>query len=238
MKCLVIIPTYNESENIKKIIKTVLKQPVKNLDILVIDDNSQDGTANIVKSLAKNDKRVQLIERPGKLGLGTAYKLGFKYALERNYNFIFEMDADFSHNPEDIPRFIEAIKSCDLVIGSRYIKGGRILNWPSSRRILSFLANKFAKYLTGVPVNDMTAGYKCYRRCVVEKYDFNKLRANGYGFQIETVFFAYKNKFRIKEIPITFQDRIEGSSKMSRKIIYEAFFRVLKLAIFERFFTS
>ncbi len=234
MRILVIIPTYNERENLPKIIRKIQNLGIKNLDILIIDDNSPDGTGKLADEYSHKFKNIFVIHREKKMGLGTAYKTGFKYAIEKGYDYVFEMDADLSHDPDDIPRFLKEIRRVDLVIGSRYCKGGKVVNWPSSRRLLSFLANLYAKILTGVPINDMTSGYKCYRRKVIENYDYDKLRAEGYGFQIETVFYAFKKGFKLKEIPIIFHDRVEGKSKLGRKIVYEAFFRVLSLCLHDR----
>ncbi len=225
---LVIIPTYNERENIEKIIKAVREY---NVDVLIVDDSSPDGTADIVKRIQKEDKNVHLIEREGKLGLGTAYIRGFKYAIEKGYKYVFEMDADFSHKPEDIPRFLEAIKDADLVIGSRYCKDGRIVDWPKTRYYLSYYANVYARFLTMTPVKDLTAGFKCYRVDALRKIDLDGIRSDGYGFQIEIDVKIYRRGFKIKEIPVVFEDRREGISKMSRRIIWEAFWLVLYLSL-------
>ncbi len=225
---LVIIPTYNERENIEKIIKAVRSYQV---DVLIVDDNSPDGTADIVKRMQKEDKSIHLIEREGKLGLGTAYIKGFKYAIEKGYEYVFEMDADFSHKPEDIPRFLEAIKDADLVIGSRYCKGGKIVDWPKTRYYLSYYANVYARFLTMTPVKDLTAGFKCYRVEALKSIDLDGIRSDGYGFQIEIDVKIYRRGFKIKEIPVVFEDRREGISKMSRKIIWEAFWLVLYLSL-------
>ena len=228
MKSLVIIPTYNEKENIREIINAVLKV-VPDTDILIVDDNSPDGTGKIVKELMEKDKRIHLIEREGKLGLGTAYVVGFKYAIEKGYDWVVQMDADFSHNPEDIPRFFKYIGEYDLIIGSRYVDGISVVNWPLSRLFLSYFANVYARLVTGVPVKDLTGGFKCIKSDVLKTIDLDSIKADGYGFQIEINFLAYINGFKIKEIPIIFIDRRAGYSKMSKRIVWEAFWLVLKL---------
>ena len=228
MKTLIIIPTYNEKENIKEIINVVMKiKPI--LDILVIDDSSPDGTGNIVREIIKKNSRIHLLSRAKKSGLGTAYIEGFKYALENNYDYAFEMDADFSHNPKDIPKFLEALKEYDLVIGSRYCNGVSVVNWPMSRLFLSYFANIYARIITGVPIFDLTSGFKGYKREVLEAIDFSKIKSDGYGFQIEMKFYAYRYRFKIKEIPVIFIDRRSGHSKMSKRIIWEAFWVVWML---------
>ena len=228
MKALVCIPTYNEKENIEKIINIVLKQN-EDIDILVIDDNSPDGTADIVRNIMKSSKRIIIIERPGKMGLGTAYVEGFKYAIENNYDYVFEMDADFSHDPGDLNRFLKAIKNQDLIIGSRYSHGVSVVNWPISRLLLSYFANIYAKIVTGVPVDDLTGGFKCYRVEFLKKIDLDSIKSDGYGFQIEIDVKIYRKGGRVKEIPIIFRDRIEGTSKMNNRIIWEAFWLVWRL---------
>ncbi len=230
MKSLVIIPTYNEKENIKEIINSVLKV-VPETDILIVDDNSPDGTGKIVKKLMEKDKRIHLIEREGKLGLGTAYVTGFKFAIEKGYDWVIQMDADFSHNPEDIPRFFQYTDEYDLIIGSRYVNGVSVVNWPLSRLFLSYFANLYARIVTGVPVKDLTGGFKCIKSDVLKAIDLDSIKADGYGFQIEINFLAYINGFKIKEIPIIFIDRRAGYSKMSKKIIWEAFWLVLRLRL-------
>ena len=227
---LVIIPTYNERENIESIIREVLKQNLP-IDVLVVDDNSPDGTGDIVRRLQKRHDRIHLIERSGKLGLGTAYIEGFKWAIKSGYDFVFEMDADFSHNPNDLPRLYHALNDFDLVIGSRYIRGIRVENWPLSRKFLSYSANLFARFFTGVPVRDLTAGFTGIRSSVLKKLDLEKIKADGYGFQIEIHYYTYWNGFRVKEIPIVFVDRRAGKSKMSKQIIKEAFQVVILLGI-------
>ena len=227
-KGLVIIPTYNEIENIEAIVKEVLSvSPI--LDVLIVDDNSTDGTKEKIMEMEETNPRVFAIHRPKKMGLGSAYVEGFKYAIQRDYDVVFEMDADFSHNPQDIPRFLEAIKDVDEVVGSRYKSGVSVVNWPMSRLLLSWLANVYAKWVTGVPVADLTGGFKCYRREVLETVDLSKITADGYGFQIEITFWAYIHGFKIVEIPIVFVDRRSGQSKMSKSIIWEAFWVVWKL---------
>ncbi|MCK4329235.1 polyprenol monophosphomannose synthase [candidate division WOR-3 bacterium] len=221
MRILIIIPTYNEIENISTVISRILSIR-KDIEVLVIDDNSIDGTSEYVSNLSKEEERVKLHRRPRKLGLGTAYREGFRYAINERYDYIFEMDADMSHNPDDIPRFLEEIETADLIIGSRYAMGVSVINWPMSRLLLSFFANMYSRITTGVPVRDMTSGYKCYKRKVIEELLKEKIVSDGYGFQIETVFWAYKKGFRLREMPIIFTDRLEGSSKMSRRIVWEA----------------
>jgi dolichol-phosphate mannosyltransferase len=230
MRTLIIIPTYNERENIGKIIPLVLEQS-PNLEVLVVDDNSPDGTGMIVEEMIKTNRRVKLIQREKKNGLGTAYLAGFQYALENGYDYIFEMDSDFSHDPGYIPDFLGAIQEADLVLGSRYIKGVNVVNWPISRLILSYYANVYARWVTGLPVRDSTGGFKCFKREVLEKIGLNRIRSNGYAFQIEMSFRAWKKGFKIKEIPIIFVDRREGESKMSKKIIREAIWMVWKLRL-------
>lgn len=230
MRGLIIFPTYNEAENIERIIKEILKVS-ENLDVLVVDDNSPDGTSEIVARLSKVESRVNLIRREKKSGLGTAYIRGFKYALKHNYDFAFEMDADFSHNPSDIPRFIELLKEYDLIIGSRYLDGVSVVNWPMKRLLLSYFANIFAKRVTGAPVSDLTSGFKCYKRCSLEGIDLDRIKSDGYGFQIEIDFLIWRKGFKIKEIPIVFTERRVGVSKMNKKIVYQAFFLVWRLRI-------
>ncbi|MFC1563942.1 polyprenol monophosphomannose synthase [candidate division KSB1 bacterium] len=228
MKTLVIIPTFNEITNINKIVNAVLSQS-ETLDVLVVDDNSPDGTGQAVRDMQKDNSRIHLIEREGKMGLGTAYIAGFNFAIENKFDFIFEMDADFSHNPAEIPNFLESIREYDLVLGSRYIQGVNVVNWPLRRLILSYGANLYTRIITGLSVRDATGGYKCFRREVLEAIDLDKIHSNGYTFQIEMTYKAWKKGFRIKEIPIVFIDRVQGQSKMSRKIIVEAIFMVWKL---------
>lgn len=229
MKVLVVIPTYNESENIEKIIKEIFKF-LPRANILIVDDNSPDGTANIVKEIMKNDERVNLILKEKKEGLGKAYKTGFKWGIEKNYDIIIQMDADFSHSPEVLPEFIKEIeKGCDLIIGSRYLNGVSVVNWPIKRLLLSYFANVYARIMTGVPVRDLTGGFKAWKKEVLENLPWEKIDAEGYGFQIQTTFYAKKLGYKIKEYPIIFIERRVGISKMSKKIIFEAFFLVIKL---------
>ncbi|MEO0086983.1 MAG: polyprenol monophosphomannose synthase [candidate division WOR-3 bacterium] len=233
-KTLIIFPTYNEAENIRDIINAVLNIS-PDIDVLVIDDNSPDKTYEIVEEMAKENKRINLIKREKKLGLGTAYILGFKYAIEKNYDYCFEMDADFSHNPNDIPRFLALMNEYDLVIGSRYISGISVVNWPLKRLLLSYFANIYARVLTGCPIKDLTSGFKCYKVSALKKIDLNKLKMDGYAFQIEIHWHFWRNNFKIKEIPIIFVERRSGESKMSKRIIGQAFIFVLKL-FFRRLF--
>lgn len=228
-RTLVIIPTYDERENIARIIPAVLAQH-DSIDVLVVDDGSPDGTGDIVDRMAAENPRVHALHRSGKLGLGTAYVAGFKWALERDYEFIFEMDADFSHNPDRIPKFLEAIQNADLVLGSRYQNGQiNVVNWPISRLFLSYSANIYARRVTGLQVFDATGGFKCFRRQVLEAINLSDVRSNGYAFQIEMTFRAWKKGFRIMEIPIVFVDRSEGRSKMSKRIVREAVWMVWRL---------
>jgi dolichol-phosphate mannosyltransferase len=229
-KVLVIIPTYNEADNIGELIDSVLSVQ-NNIDVLVVDDNSPDKTWEVVEGLRQENSRIHLIRRNGKLGLGTAYVEGFKYALKNNFDYIFQMDADFSHNPKNIPDFLEKIKEYDLVIGSRYKNGVRVVNWPIKRLILSFLANVYTRVITGMPVADATGGYKCFRKEVFAALDLDRIKSNGYAFQIELNFKTYKKGFRLLEIPIVFEDRRVGISKMSKRIIIEAIFRVWGLRV-------
>jgi dolichol-phosphate mannosyltransferase len=228
MKTLVIIPTYNEKENIGKIIPLVLEQD-PDIEVLVVDDNSPDGTGKIVEEMIATNRRVKLIQRVKKSGLGTAYLAGFQYALENSYDYIFEMDSDFSHDPAYIPYFLSAIREADLVLGSRYIKGVNVVNWPITRLLLSYYANVYARWVTGLPVKDSTGGFKCFKKEVLEKIGLDRIHSNGYAFQIEMSFRAWKKGFKIKEIPIIFVDRREGESKMSKKIVREAIWMVWKL---------
>ena len=230
MKGLVIIPTYNEAINIDNIIARILSVS-EQLEILVVDDNSPDHTALIVDNLSRTNNKIHLIRRPKKMGLGTAYVLGFDYALKNGYDFVFEMDADFSHDPAELPRFISHLDGYDLIIGSRYVQGISVVNWPMKRLILSFFACIFARVVTGVPVKDLTSGFKCYSKKALECVKWQKFTVDGYGFQIQSVFSVHKAGLRIKEIPIIFVERRAGTSKMSRKIIWEAFWLVWKLRL-------
>ena len=229
---IIIIPTYNEKENIEKIIRAIFALE-KSFHILIIDDGSPDGTAGIVKGLIANEfaDRLFIVERSGKLGLGTAYIAGFKWALAHDYEYIFEMDADFSHDPADLPRLYAAChdEGYDLAIGSRYISGVNVVNWPMGRVLMSYFASMYVRIVTGFQVRDTTAGFKCYRRRVLETIELDKIRFKGYAFQIEMKFTAYKIGFRIKEVPVIFVNRREGTSKMSGGIFSEALFGVMRL---------
>ncbi|MDE3174201.1 MAG: polyprenol monophosphomannose synthase [Gemmatimonadota bacterium] len=223
---MVVVPTYNERENISRIIDAVLGQDPR-LEMLIVDDGSPDGTADIVKGIMAANPRVHILERPRKMGLGTAYLAGFAWALEHQYDYMFEMDADFSHDPKHLVEFLAAVQDADLVLGSRYLKGRvSVVNWPISRLLLSYFANVYARAITGLPVWDSTGGFKCFRRSVLEAIDFDRVHSNGYAFQIEMSFRAWKKGFRIKEIPIIFVDRTEGTSKMSKAIVREAIWMV------------
>ena len=231
MKIAVIIPTYNEKGNIKRIIPKIFSLGIEGLEILVVDDNSPDGTGKIVEDLKRGDNRVHLLSRPRKMGLGTAYLAGFRYALDRGAEYVFEMDADFSHDFRAIPKFLETAGKHDFVIGSRYKDGISITNWPLVRLAMSLLANKYAALVTGVALTDMTSGFKCYRRKVLEGIDLSRVRSNGYSFQIEMKYRAHKKNFSIREIPIVFAGRHSGTSKISRQIIWEAFWLPWKLRL-------
>lgn len=228
-RALIIIPTYNESENIVNIINELLALNYSgvNIDILVVDDNSTDGTASLVKNL--KNSRVNIIERPGKMGLGTAYIRGFRYAIENEYDYVFEMDADFSHDPEAIPGFLDKLQTHDVVIGSRYIEGIAVVNWPLSRLMISMGASYYTRLITFLPVKDVTAGFMGYRVESLKQIDLSRIHSNGYSFQVEMKFRMWKKGFKLCEIPIVFIDRRAGVSKMSRKIVYEAMFMVWKL---------
>ena len=231
-KAIVIIPTYNEKENIQKMVQTILLLPVP-YDILIIDDGSPDGTADIVRSLQPSSpERLFMLERKGKQGLGTAYILGFKWAIEKKYDFIFEMDADFSHNPQDLMILHQAcIDGADMAIGSRYKSGVNVVNWPMGRVLMSYCASMYVRFITGMNIYDTTAGFKCYRRHVLEAIDLDKIKFKGYAFQIEMKFTAWKLGFRIEEVPIVFTDRREGTSKMSGGIFNEALWGVLRMKL-------
>ncbi len=233
-EALVIIPTYNEIDNIKKVIDKVTKYVV---DLLIIDDNSPDGTADLVKQIQSDNPNIYLIEREGKLGLGTAYVAGFKWALDRKYKYILEMDADLSHNPKDVPRLIKRCKmdDTDMTIGSRYCNGVNVVNWPLKRLLLSYGASKYTRMITGLKIKDPTAGFKCFTREVLENINLDEIKSSGYSFQIEMNFRSWKKNFRISEIPIVFTERSEGKSKMSNSIVYEAIFMVWKLKILSIF---
>jgi dolichol-phosphate mannosyltransferase len=230
-KILIIIPTYNEAENIEIIISKVIDLNIPNLFILVVDDNSPDQTAKIVEKISHYDPRIHLIQRSGKLGLGTAYVEGFKFAIENSFDYIFEMDADLSHDPNEIPKFLEKVETYDLVIGSRYITGVNVINWPLTRLLLSLGANLYTRVITGLPIRDCTSGFKCFKREVLENLDLDKISSDGYSFQIEVNYKAWKKNFKICEIPIIFVDRMKGNSKMSRKVMREAAWMVWKLRL-------
>ena len=228
-RALVIVPTYNECENIRRLVDMVLAQDAR-IDVLVVDDGSPDGTGGLVDEIAAVSSRVHALHRPRKMGLGTAYLEGFRWALARDYQFVLEMDADFSHDPIHLPQFLEAAVNADLVLGSRYQQGRvTVVNWPMNRLILSYCANIYARAVTGLPVWDATGGFKCFRRSVLESIDLTQVRSNGYAFQIEMSFRAWKRNFRIAEIPIVFVDRTEGTSKMSKHIVREAVWMVWRL---------
>lgn len=230
MKSLVIIPTYNEIDNIKNIIEKVLPQD-QSIEILIVDDNSPDGTGKVVLDIMKKTDRVHLIERRGKLGLGTAYVEGFKFAIQNKYDYVIEMDADFSHSPDDLPRLINEIKDYDLVIGSRYVQGVNVVNWPISRLILSYFASFYVKIITGMKIDDPTGGFKCFRRTVLEKINLDSIISDGYSFQVEMNYRVYNRQCKIKEIPIIFYERRDGKSKMSKHIVWEAIWMVWRLRL-------
>lgn len=230
MKLVVIIPTYNEAQNIRKLIQLLFNLDIDGIEVLVVDDNSPDGTAEIVKEMQQETARIHLIEREGKLGLGTAYVRGFRYALDHGFDLIAQMDADFSHDPKEIINFMREIKNYDLVIGSRYIVGVNVVNWPLSRLLLSYGANLYSRIITRMPVKDGTGGFKCFRRQVLAAINLDEIHSDGYAFQIEMNYKSWIKGFRIKEIPIVFVDRIAGTSKMSKNIIREAAWIVWKMA--------
>ena len=233
-RALVIIPTYNEKENIRSIVELVLSQ-ASNLDLLVVDDNSPDGTAAIVEEMTKADPRLHLLSRPGKLGLGTAYIAGFKWGLARQYAYLIEMDADFSHDPHELPNMLKAIQQADLIIGSRYLDGVRVVNWPLRRLFLSKGASYYVRLITGLPITDPTGGFKCFRRVVLKTIDLDAIRSNGYAFQVEMNYKVWMKGYRVREIPITFVDRHAGKSKMSGHIVREALWMVWVLAFSQGF---
>jgi dolichol-phosphate mannosyltransferase len=224
-RALVVVPTYNERVNLPLIVPQILAQDPR-IEALVVDDNSPDGTGALADELAAADPRVHVLHRPGKSGLGKAYLAGFRWALERGYDLVFEMDADFSLGPKFLPAFLDAARNADLVIGSRYKTGVNVINWPISRLLLSIGANQYARWVTGLPLSDSTGGFKCFRRQVLEAIDFDRVRSNGYSFQIEMSFRAWKKGFRLAEIPIVFTDRVEGQSKMNGRIVREAVWMV------------
>ena len=227
-KALVIVPTYNERDNLPPLIERLMKLPVP-VEVLVVDDNSPDGTGQLADEIAAKNPQVKVLHRQEKNGLGRAYIAGFKWALERDYEFIFEMDGDFSHNPDDVPSFLKAAQDADLVIGSRYRDGIRVINWPLKRLMLSMGAGKYVRLITGMPISDPTGGYKCFRRKTLMALDLDAIRSNGYSFQIEMSHKIWRQGLRIAEVPIVFTDRFVGTSKMSRKIVYEALFMVWRL---------
>src|SRR3989441_2514378 len=227
MKTLIIIPTYNELDNLRTLLQEIFSC-VPNIDILIVDDNSPDGTGQLADEISGENPHVHVLHRAGKLGLGTAYIAGFKYAVAQNYDAAFEMDADFSHDPHYLPDFLKAIENADLVIGSRYIPGGNTPDWSPVRRFISGGGNIFARFMLGIPVHDCTAGYRCYRREVLENIDLDTIQSQGYAFQIELAYRVMKHGFKIVETPIVFKDRRVGKSKMSRKIVIEGFTYVLK----------
>lgn len=232
MDKLVIVPTYNERDNIAGIIDKVLSLP-EGFDILVVDDGSPDGTADIVKGRQATSDRVHLLQRPGKMGLGSAYRDGFRYALAHGAEYIFEMDADFSHDPGVLGEFLVAIQDADIVVGSRYLNGVTVVNWPLRRLILSYSANVYSRIVTGLPLRDGTGGFKCFRRRALEGIRLDRVKSEGYSFQIEMSYRCWRRGFRIKEIPITFTDRAAGVSKMSKKIIWEAAGMVWRLRLLD-----
>lgn len=232
-KSVVIIPTYNEKDNAENIIRKVFSLPLP-FDVLIIDDNSPDGTAEIVNTLKQEfPNQLHMVQRAGKLGLGTAYITGFKWALEHSYDFVFEMDADFSHNPEDLIKLFEmcAVKGADLAIGSRYKSGVNVVNWPMGRVLMSYFASKYVRFITGMKINDTTAGFKCYKRQVLETINFEKIKFKGYAFQVEMKFATWRLGFKIEEVPIIFTDRRVGSSKMSGGIFNEALWGVIMMKL-------
>ncbi len=231
MRTLVIIPTYNEAQNIYNLIPAVLQQNVDGLEILIVDDNSPDGTAAMVADMGENNAKIHLLRREKKSGLGTAYVAGFEYALKNDFDLIIEMDADFSHDPKELPNLIKATEQADLVIGSRYINGVNVVNWPLGRLLLSMGASKYTRIITGLSLRDCTSGFKCFKRRVLESIDLDRIQSDGYSFQIEMNFRAWKKGFIIREIPIVFVDRAAGSSKMSKKIVREAIWVVWKLKL-------
>ncbi len=224
-RALVVVPTYNERVNLPLIVPQILAQDPR-IEVLVVDDNSPDGTGALADQLAAADSRVHVLHRPGKGGLGKAYLAGFRWALDRGYDLVFEMDADFSHDPKFLPAFLDAAREADLVIGSRYKTGVNVINWPISRLLLSLGANQYARWATGLPLTDSTGGFKCFRRPVLEALDLERVRSDGYSFQIEMSFRAWKKGFRLVEIPIVFTDRVEGQSKMNGRIVREAIWMV------------
>jgi len=232
VKALVIVPTFNEADNIPELVPRVLEQD-PGIEMLVVDDNSEDGTGKLVDELMENEPRLHVLHRPRKMGLGTAYVAGFRYALERDYDLVFEMDADFSHDPDSLPAFLEAIQDADLVVGSRYLNGVTVVNWPLTRLILSYGANLYTRIITWMPVKDATGGFKCFRRATLEQIDLSRVNTDGYGFQIEMNFKVWRKGLRLVEIPIIFEDRRVGISKMNNKIVWEAMWLVWKLRLMD-----
>ncbi len=225
-RALVVVPTYNESENLPKIVPLILAQDPR-IEVLVVDDSSPDGTGKIADAMAAADTRVHVLHRPAKQGLGRAYLAGFAWALERDFAYVFEMDADFSHDPKYLPVFLDTVgQGADLVLGSRYASGVNVINWPMSRLLLSWFANKYVRWITRMPLTDATGGFKCFKRAVLEAIPFDRVRSNGYGFQIEMSYRAWQKGFVLREIPIVFVDRVEGQSKMNKKIVREAVWMV------------
>jgi len=233
-KAMVIVPTYDELENVRCLVPRLLSQG-RNIEVLIVDDNSPDGTGVWVEEMARQIPRVHCLRRPRKMGLGSAYRDGFRYALEHGSDLIFEMDADFSHDPDEIPNFIAAAKEADLVLGSRYLDGVTVVNWPLRRLMLSYTANLVSRIITGLPVKDATGGFKCFRRRALEGIRLDRVKSDGYAFQIEMSFKCWKRGFRIREIPILFVDRRAGVSKMNRKIIWEAVWMVWRLRLLDLF---
>lgn len=234
-RALVVIPTYNEAPNLPTLVPQILQQDPR-LDVLVVDDNSQDGTGRLADEMAAREARVRVLHRPGKLGLGTAYLTGFRWALDHGYDYVFEMDADFSHDPAHLTQFLKAVAGADLVLGSRYL-GGKVtvVNWPIGRLMLSYWANVYARWITGLRIWDLTGGFKCFRSSVLQAIDLSQVRSNGYAFQIEMSVRAWRKGFRLTEIPIVFVDRTEGTSKMNRKIVREAIWMVPRLRLMALF---
>ncbi len=233
-RSLIIIPTYNELDNIKTLLHDLLEL-YPNANILIVDDNSPDGTGEYVLQKGMQDKRIKVLQREGKMGLGTAYVAGFKYMLKNGYDNAIQMDADYSHDPKDIARFMKRLNEADVVIGSRYVTGVNVVNWPMSRLLLSYFANMYSRIVTGLPIKDGTGGFKVFKRKVLESIDLDKIKSNGYSFQIEMNFKAWKNGFKIVEEPIVFTDRVQGKSKMNKKIVLEAVFMVWKLRFLSMF---
>lgn len=230
-KTLIIVPTYNERENLPSLIKRIMGQPAE-VEMLVVDDNSPDGTGQLADEIASQNQMVHVLHREEKNGLGRAYLAGFKWALARDYEFIFEMDGDFSHNPDDVPAFLQAAQQgADLVLGSRYSNGIRVINWPLRRLMLSMGAGKYVRFVTGMPFSDPTGGYKCFRRRTLLSLNLDEVRSNGYSFQIELTHKIWRQGMKVVEVPIVFTDRFQGTSKMSRKIVREAFIMVWRLLV-------